>query len=76
MLDKEHDFTIQRQTIIYTQNIHLIDYFKIQSTCEAKNYNKQTKKSSLWLTWARQKNEIKELNHRSSSPGLGSTRND
>ena len=44
-----------------------------QISCEAKNYNKQTKKSSLWLTWARQKNKIKELNHHSSSPGLGST---
>ena len=47
-----------------------------QISCEAKNYNKQTKKSSLWLTWARQKNEIKELNHHSSSPRLGGTRND
>ena len=47
-----------------------------QISCEAKNYNKQTKKLLLWLTWARWKNEIKELNHCSSSPGLGGTRND
>ena len=42
-----------------------------QISCEAKNYNKQTKKLLLWLTWARWKNEIKELNHCSSSPWTG-----
>ena len=28
-LDKEPDFTIQRQTIIYTRNIHLIELYRL-----------------------------------------------